>query len=505
MINRIFFIKALVVTLLLCQGLSVEAKKLLAEMSFATFYSPQGGSYLETYLGVRGKSVVFERNENGMFQGVLHITMIFRKDSVIKTFRKYELLSPEQKDTSMLAYDFIDQQRVPLEPGSYDLELLIYDRAQPDNKYNLHIPVDIFYDKQQVMVSGIEMVESYKPSVVDGNITKGGYDMIPRVSNYFPQHSNTLSFYTEIYNSDTVLGNNEKLLATWYLQPYESGKKLNSYTKFKVYEAKPVIPIFAEFDIKDLPSGNYNLSLEVRDRTNKIVGFNSIFIQRSNPRLNDSILTGISTSGESSFAITISNQDTLRDWVLSLRPIATVSEKIFIDNQAKVASAATLQRFLNHFWEQRNELDALGAWLSYYSEVKRVNKLFGNKFRRGYDTDRGRVYLQYGAPNTITDRPFDASNSQMTNNRGSSSRQDGGLVPYQIWHYYTIKNQRNKKFVFYNPHLAGDDYTLLHSDAQGEFYNPQWQTQLKRIQLENVDEGQNGFDGQSGRYYNDPF
>ncbi|PKP24259.1 MAG: hypothetical protein CVU06_05110 [Bacteroidetes bacterium HGW-Bacteroidetes-22] len=505
MINRIFFIKALVITLLMCQGSSVEAKRLMAEMSYATFYTPQGGSYLETYLGVRGKSVVFEKKANGMFQGVLQIIMVFRKDSVIKTYRKYELLSPEQADTSLTVFDFIDQQRIPLEPGTYDLELTLYDRAQPDNKYNYHIPVEIFYDRQQVVVSGIEIVDSYKPSVTAGMMTKGGYDLIPRVSNFFSQSATSLTFYTEIYNSDTVLGEKEKLVASWYLQPYESGKKLDSYSRSKVIETRQVIPIFAEFDIKNLTSGNYNLSIEIRDKNNKIVGYNSLFIQRSNPRLNDSLMADIPTSVESSFAITMSNNDTLRDWVLSLRPIATVSEKIFIDNQAKEASSVNLQRFLNFFWQQRNEIDPLGAWLSYYSEVRKVNKLFGNKFRRGFDTDRGRVYLQYGSPNTITDRPFDASNSQMTNNRGGTTGQDGGLVPYQIWHYYTIKNQRNKKFVFYNPHLAGDDYTLLHSDAQGEFYNPQWQTQLKRIQLENVDNGQNGFDGQSGRYYNDPF
>lgn len=505
MIRKGLLFTVLFISLMLFSQNRCEAKRLMAGFSFATFYSPESGPYLETYFGVRGKSVVFEKQPTGLFQGALQITMIFRKDSVIKAFRKYELFSPEQADTSSSEFDFIDQQRISLPVGTYDLELTVNDRTSPDKKYNYRIPVEVIYDREQVIVSGIEMLDSYSPTKSPKAITRGGYDMEPRVSNYFPQSVSKLSFYTEIYNTDTVLGSGEKFIASWFLQPYESGKKLDDFSKFKTFEAKPVTPLLAEFDLSKLPTGNYNLSVEVRDKNNKIVGFNSLFIQRYNELPDNEQKLFDEQERPSAQFTEVDNADTLRFWILSLRPISTMSEKVFIDNQVGSSSSDLLKRFFRVFWEQRSEIDPQGAWLTYYSEVRKVEKLFGNKFRHGFDTDRGRVYLQYGPPNTITDRPFDASNSQMTNNKNKMTGQDGGVVPYQIWHYYTIKNQRNKKFVFYNPHLAGDDYTLLHSDAQGEFYNPQWQTQLKRIQLEDIDQGQNGFDGQSGRYYNDPF
>lgn len=503
MIKKIFSIKLLFFSILMLFATNTHAKRLMAEMSYATFYSPESGPFLETYMGVRGKSVVYTRNENGMYQGVLNITMIFRKDTVIKAFRKYDLFSPEQADTSSIEFNFIDQQRIALPSGIYELELIVNDKALPEQKYRYRIPIEILYDKQQVVVSGIEVIDSYKATTKLGTLTRGGFDIIPRVGNFYPASEKKLSFYAEIYNTDTILGSNERFIATWYLQPYESGRKLDEFSRFKVFDTKPVVPLLSEFDISRLPSGNYNLAIEIKDKNNKLVGFSSLFIQRSNPAFVDSLMlkSPIADLSDNFSA----NGDSLKDWVQSLYPIATVFEKLFIDNQAKVTELNNLRRFFNHFWEQRSELDPHGAWLTYYAEVKKVNKMFGNKFVKGYTTDRGRVYLQYGPPNTITDRPFDASNSQMTSNRAGSSGQDGGLVPYQIWHYYTIKNQRNKKFVFYNPHLAANDFALLHSDAQGEFYNPQWQTQLKRIQLENIDAGQNGFDGQSGRYYNDPF
>lgn len=503
--RRILFLTSMVLSFLIIYSNQCSAKKLNAGFNFATFYSPEDGTYLETYLGVRGNSVVFEKQENGMFRGALHITMIFRQDSVIKAFRKYELWSPEQPDTTSSFFDFIDQQRISLPVGVYELELSINDRFFPDKKFSYKIPVEVFFDKNQVIVSGIQMLESYKPSAAPSVITKNGLDLEPRVTNYYPQSTSKLRFYSEIYNTDTVLGSNEKLMVSWYIQPYESGKKLDEYSRFKIYDTKPVQPLLAEFDLTNLPTGNYNLAIEVRDKSNKIVGYNNLFFQRNNPAAAFNMESYAGQGTEKILLGTTSNADTLRNWVLSLRPIATLSEKVFIDNQSSVADPVILKRYLSHFWEERNEIDPEGAWLTYLNEVKKVDKLFGNKFRRGYDTDRGRVYLQYGPPNSITDRPFDAGDSQMTNNKNRMTGQDGGVVPYQIWHYYVIKNQRNKKFVFYNPHLAGDEYSLIHSDAQGEFYNSQWQSQLKRIQLHDVDQGQDGFDGQSGRYYNDPF
>jgi hypothetical protein len=41
-----------------------------------------------------------------------------------------------------------------------------------------------------------------------------------------------------------------------------------------------------------------------------------------------------------------------------------------------------------------------------------------------------------------------------------------------------VTNQRNVKFLFYNPSLAGDDFVTLHSTARGEISNPRWERDL---------------------------
>lgn len=77
--------------------------------------------------------------------------------------------------------------------------------------------------------------------------------------------------------------------------------------------------------------------------------------------------------------------------------------------------------------------------------------LYGNNFQDGFETDRGRVYLKYGAPSTHVVRENSPSE-----------------YPYEIWTYNKIGKYSNKRFVFYNPDLTNGAYRLLHSDVLGE-------------------------------------
>ena len=86
-----------------------------------------------------------------------------------------------------------------------------------------------------------------------------------------------------------------------------------------------------------------------------------------------------------------------------------------------------------------------------------VEELYSNNFQEGFETDRGRVYLQYGAPTNIVQKE-------------TSSNE----YPYEIWQYNKIGSFSNKRFIFYNPDLVNNGYRLLHSDMIGELKNPGW-------------------------------
>lgn len=442
-------------------SMQCNAKTLQAMLSYATFWSPANSSYLETYLAVSGNSIACIKNASNKYQGTIEVTMIFKQGGVVKDFKKYNLLSPEIDDTLKADFNFIDQQRFVLAPGLYDFEITIADLNQKSSKFSTVEKVNISFSETKINLSGTQLIESVKPTGETNILSKSGYDLVPYVFDFYPEKVNKLTFYTEIYNALKVLGEKEVFLVSAYLESYETGKPLSDFLTNKRETAKTVNPILMNFDISKLPSGNYNLVIEVKNKQNVLLESSKTFFQRSNPSVQFEISDLSSVSVENTFVAKYANIDSLRDFVKSLSPISTESEKTFIRSYLKSSDINTLQQFFLSFWLNRNATEPMKAWFDYYAQVQACDRMFGLKVKKGYDTDRGRVYLQYGPPNNIDD-----------------SKSEPWAYPYQIWQYYTLKNQSNKKFVFYNPDFSGNDYELLHSDALGEVYNSQWQLML---------------------------
>ena len=120
---------------------------------------------------------------------------------MIKDFKKYDLLSPEVDDTSNINLNFIDQQRFLLANGDYDLEITLTDKnnTMPTLKTTEKITID--FPPNKITVSIIQLVESYKQTNKTNILSKSGYDIVPYISNFYPQNINKLTFYSEIYKT----------------------------------------------------------------------------------------------------------------------------------------------------------------------------------------------------------------------------------------------------------------------------------------------------------------
>ena len=132
-----------------------------------------------------------------------------------------------------------------------------------------------------------------------------------------------------------------------------------------------------------------------------------------------------------------------------------------------------MQNYFFEFWVSRNPNNPFFEWQNYLLQVKSVNKAYKNQKKKGYLTDRGRVYLQYGAPNSIN-KADDPSSS----------------YPYEIWHYYKLKNQSDKKFVFVNKNPATNEFRLVYSNVTGESTNLEW---IRKIEQNEIPELGNDF------------
>lgn len=485
-IKFIFFL-----TFFLLISFSTQAKRMQAYMSYATFFSPSDGPYIETYLIVVGKSVHFVKNQNNKFQSTVEITLIFKKDSVIKDFKKYNLLSPEVDDTTTINFNFIDQQRFPLPNGVYDVELQIADKNSSSVPFTGNETIEVNFNENEISISQIELIESFKKTEKPNILTKNDYDLVPYIIYYYPDNVNKLTYYAEIYNTEKILGTNEKFLLSTYIEFNENDKLYDQFIKVKKETAKNVIVVFNEFDLTELPTGNFNLVIEVRDKFNKQIAIQKQYFERDNSKVQPVIKEIENVSTEHSFVEMYTNKDTLAEYIRCLYPISTENEIIFAKNQINRNDLQAMQKYFLSFWQERNYSEPGVAWANYLIEVKKVNNEFSSKIRKGYETDRGRVYLYYGEPNSITKSYFEPS-----------------AYPYEIWHYYTCKNQRNKKFVFYNPDLVTNDFILIHSDAIGEVNDYKWQQKLySRNNVTNdidVDGVRDHFGRKSQEYFDNP-
>lgn len=437
--------------------LVLQVQAIEVQLRHCRFYAPEIGPYIEADLLVIGNSIKYAPVAVGQYRGSVEVTLIYKQNGEIKAFDKYLLNTVDITDTSKIDVGIIDKQRFVLANGNYTLEASFKDLNAGDVKYYTEELV-INFDTEKLQLSDISLVDEYKASdEVNSVYVKSGVFMSPYVVNFYHNEVNKLPFYVELYNPG-VLPTDEGLLATYAI--YKQGKSQPEDKQYitKKIKAAPVTPIFAEFDISKLVSGNYEVLVEVRNRNNELVASRTAFFQRMkffDPVSLDS-LHKLDTEG--TFAELFSKEE-LDYQLQSMMPVATVAEANAIKNARKGGDIEVMRRVFLNFWLGRNDVDPLSAWTMHANLVKSVNYEFGTNSIYGFNTDRGRVYLQYGAPNQrqIADR-------------------EPGTLPYEIWQYYEkVGNQSNVKFVFYNPDLVTNHYILIHSNALNEIRNDQWQ------------------------------
>lgn len=467
------------------------AKSLQAHLSYATFFSEENGSYIETYLSINPNSVKYAETKDGMFKAALEITMKFKQEKKITAFDKYILHSPKVKDTANLKEHFLEQKRFALPNGVYNFEISIADANSSNKPFKASEKIQLNYSPDRIEFSDMQMVDNYKPTEKESILTKSGYDLVPYPSNFYPENKEEIIFYNELYNTSHVLGDEGQFLLKYYLQPVYTGQPMEEYLKIRRMDSRKIHSLFHKFDIQDLPSGNYQLVMEVYNRENELMASKSSYFQRSNPSVKIDITDLTSEDINETFAAEYTEKEQLKEYIKALQPIASNNEKLFIQNNLDQQDLKTLQAFLYQFWLQRDQLKTEKAWNDYKTKIKTVNKEFKTMVKEGYETDRGRIFLKYGAPNAV-----------------SQSYNEPKAYPYEIWQYYQTERHRDSKFVFYAHDMVANDFHLIHSNVPGEVKNRKWQLMVygRNMNKNNVDtEDYPDIWGSKQEYYDNPY
>lgn len=437
----------------------------------ASFYIPKQGPFVETYMTVSGKSVKYKKVTDG-YQCAVNVSLLILdgKGKIVKG-NKYNLNGPVFTDTTAIPA-FIDNQRYSLASGAYTIELTVTDNHSTQAPFKLIQVIKLNYKDFPIQASSIQVLESYKKSTAPSAITKSGLDLIPYTIDYYPESQNKLLFYFESYNTDTVLGYNKPIIYKYFIENNDNLKSVGEFSAFKKTVTAPVNPLLGQFDITKLPTGNYNLVVEIRDEKNIIQLQEKYFFQRRNKNLEspNDIAYKVPNALEKYFH-QVKSADTLKIFVECLWPISDMIERERQINQALKKDTAMMRNYLISYWTNRaaDTVSPMKIWMEYLKSVNEVAVLFKCGKQKGYYTDRGRVYLQYGKPNQRS----------VQNNESST-------FPYEIWQYYRIVDKTNgqfftnRKFVFVNKNIADDCYMLEHSDMRGEVNNERWRFEVMK-------------------------
>lgn len=445
-------------------GGSLSAQKLSAIANYHPYCTSDMISYVEFSFLIEGNSVHYVQKPNKKYEAEVRITVDIRKqDSTVKVL-DYILTSSELAELAIAQkQDFYDVKNIELPNGHYFLHFTLEDLNSDSSKASYIDHVTINYPKDSVSVSRITLLKNIEKSEnPDPILDKFGFTSTPIYYNYVPDSMNFFYFSMEIYNTLKVLGAHKNYFVRSYLVNENTKRMMSAeYSSVKTYSSADLTLYVNQLIVKNLPTGYYKLIAEVFNSDTTLIAVSKTYFEKDNPSIVEPIENYDLFEINGTFVEKITDTKMLKEYVSSVVPIASNSELSFIRNNLNTATPTQLRNFFYSFWYKRNNGFPEQEWGKYNAQVQYINSIYSSGNTKGYRTDRGRVFLTYGAPNSVYEAPYDSHS-----------------YPYEIWQYNQIENQSNIQFVFYNVDLVSKNYELLHSDLIGEMQDPFWKVKL---------------------------
>ena len=459
-----------------------------ADVDLAIYYQ-DGSPYVDVRLHIIASTVTAKELENNQIQTRVNVLITILKDEEIIDFQKYGLVSPSAEKAS----DFIDLRRFVLPKGNFVVRVELQDQLNSKNMFITEKALEVSkLSDDKMEMSAISLISNVIPSKdVDNPFFKYGNLLEPAAFGFFHQAMDHLYVFSEVYNSDKLFDAGFVARLTITNLDDTQFKPLQLYKKLKPSDKTIILE---RFSIVDLTSGNYQLDIELLNPKQEVKFGKTVFFQRSNPRKDNDVLLSNNFNLEGSFI----NSLTLEELEYNLKALAPRL------NQMEITTVNTLladdnvkgQRFyLYNYWSAFDPVTTEETFNTYKKIAEAVDRKFYNTVGRGFETDRGYIFLKYGKPKDVI-----------------SVENEPSAPPYEIWFYdiLDLTGENNVKFLFYNPTLGGNDYTLLHSTTRYERRNPRWEVELysdapKEIDGNRVDATsmKDGFNRRAREYFED--
>lgn len=455
--------------------IAVNSMAVQAVLTRNVFFAPADqpdklAPYLEVYWQVDPNSILYNKEE-GLWKGKIQTDLVISNEQGIVAQDHYILATRPLSDAvAVMNQKIIDIKRYALKPGTYSLQLKLTDLQKKGNDYQYEDTVHITEYARTAFFSDVQLLDT----VVNGE----GYEnsmfqrnnllQFPLCTNFIDDNRKQVKYYAELYGTNTL----ERPLIR---KVFIARKDFRSPSSSRIINTDTIQPglltiTMGKLSVASLPSGNYYLNMVIEDSTQQIVAGKSLFFQlvNTNPVAFKAPEHDSSLTDQSPVYLDINktflskySPAQIRAILKMLLPIADPNERRGIGEFEHKPDDTYSRYFIYNFWLSRNKLNPEAEWKQYAEKVKQVNKLFGSSMLRGYETDRGIVYLKYGPP---TDR--------------IRVENETGALPYEVWQYNIIGHQANGFFLFYKAGIVSNDYRILHTTIDGEIRNKAWRSAL---------------------------
>lgn len=443
---------------------SVSKIPLKVSVDMARFRHDSTTLYLELYYSFDVSSLKFIPKDTG-FQGDLVFSVMFKKSANDSIIESQSLRIPFSVNDTMLlstSRNYVDVFGFSLKPDVYRLYVVAKDLNEPAQRDSFSFPVDLRQIEQnQIALSDVELCSSILQIEKDSTnrFYKNTFEVKPNPTKLFGIHQPVLYYYVEAYNLNK---NKSENYFTKAVVMNAVGKEIVNHEKIKRRSYESNVEI-GTIKVNALKQGSYTFTYTIFDSVDntKYSASKRFFIY--NPTLPlDTLVAGGTSSVLASEYATMSEAELDREFEQA-RYIAATDE---IAQYKKLKGVDSKRKALFTFWDVRDEDKSTPVNEQKQEYVKRLevsNQQYKTGFKAGWKTDRGRVYILYGAPDEV-ERHANELDSK----------------PYEIWHYNSI--QGGVIFVF-GDRTGFSDYILLHSTHRSELHDENWMRQIKGVEL----------------------
>lgn len=439
---------------LLAMMLPLAAKAIDLGVVYAVYATPEK-PYVEVNVEIAALTITYKKVDSTLFEAGAEMTILLRQGDKVVNYEKYVMNSPKVSSPRAL----LDVKRLFVPNGDYILEVTAIDVNNPANKKTFSQALKVGIEPK-IYLTEIELLRGFKQDASDNPFAKNGYLLEPLPFQFYDAGADRLAFYAEVYHSDKSVSDPTYLVRYFIEQDRGNGVKELVSSGAQRKNPKAIDALLVQMDISKMGSGNFILTVELRNKLNELLSLRTVPFQRSNPPL-----TAVDFSEEALAKQFVSDlsEENLRFSLRAISALAVGDQNEELKNILTGSDLKAMRYYLYRHFVNKNKVNPEQAYREYMEVAGAVHEKFKSGFRYGFETDRGRMFLRYGRPDDLI-----------------HEENDPNAPPYEIWVYYNFPktNQKNVKFLFYNPSLAGEDFILLHSNARGEINNPRWERTL---------------------------